>query len=213
MFQYTMMAQICKEKSEPAYAHGGVQNPCYRSIVSNTDTFESLDADIGFVFSRMSYPDIVIKLIYRELMYLICHKDSIYGDEVACEDLDVRQQIMLIWGNDFLQWHHSHWNPDELPLLTVNTGSMLQRYLMIPDRWAVAPMSVVSDAIRNNSDLVFYTLKTPPPPRICYEVTNRFTSEPRRKGIRIIDEELNDFINQNPSICRFETWMLNNGSL
>jgi len=74
-------------------------------------------------------------------------------------------------------------------------------------------MSVVSDAIRNNSDLVFYTLKTPPPPRICYEVTNRFASEPRRKGIRIIDEELDDFINQNPSICRFETWMLNNGSL
>ena len=40
LFQYTMMAQICKEKSEPAYAHGGVQNPCYRSIVSNTDIFE-----------------------------------------------------------------------------------------------------------------------------------------------------------------------------
>lgn len=37
-----MMAQICKEKSEPAYAHGGVQNPCYRSIVSNTDAFETL---------------------------------------------------------------------------------------------------------------------------------------------------------------------------
>ena len=92
------MAQICKEKSEPAYAHGGVQNPCYRSIVSNTDTFESLDADIGFVFSRMSYPDVVIKPIYRELMYLICHKDSIYGDEVACEDLDVRQQIICWFG-------------------------------------------------------------------------------------------------------------------
>lgn len=40
-----MMAQICKEKSEPAYAHGGVQNPCYRSIVSNTDTFEIRAAD------------------------------------------------------------------------------------------------------------------------------------------------------------------------
>lgn len=40
LFQYTMMAQICKEKSEPAYAHGDVQNPRYRLIVSNTDTFE-----------------------------------------------------------------------------------------------------------------------------------------------------------------------------
>lgn len=202
----------------PLFASHALMHPNIRLTINTYHSgeiyrlVESLDADIGFVFSRMSYPDVVIKPIYRELMYLICHKDSIYGDEVACEDLDVRQQIMLIWGNDFLQWHHSHWNPDEPPLLTVNTGSMLQRYLTIPDRWAVAPMSVVSDAIRNNSDLVFYTLKTPPPPRICYEVTNRFASEPRRKGIRIIDEELNDFINQNPSICRFETWMLNNGS-
>ena len=45
LFQYTMTAQICKEKGEPAYAHGGVQNPCYRSIVSNTDTFEIRAAD------------------------------------------------------------------------------------------------------------------------------------------------------------------------
>lgn len=171
---------------------------------------ESFAADIGFVFSRMSYPDVIIKPIYRELMYFICHKDSHYRNEIPCDELDVRQQIMLVWGPDFLQWHHSNWNPDELPLLTVNTGSMLQRYLTIPDRWAIAPMSVVSDAIRHNPDLVFYTLKTPPPPRICYEVTNRFSSEPRRKNIEIMDDELDKFINQEPSICRFETWMLNN---
>jgi len=49
LFQYTMTAQICKEKGEPAYAHGGVQNPCYRSIVSDTDTFEigAVDGEEG----------------------------------------------------------------------------------------------------------------------------------------------------------------------
>lgn len=198
----------------PLFARHALLHPNIRLTINTYHSgeiyrlVENFAADIGFVFSRMSYPDVIIKPIYRELMYLICHKDSDYRNEITCDELDVSQQIMLVWGADFLQWHHSHWNPDELPLLTVNTGSMLQRYLMVPGRWAIAPMSVVSDAIRHNSNLVFYTLKTPPPPRICYEVTNRFSSENCRKGIRVIDEELNDFIEHESSICRFENWML-----
>lgn len=35
---------------------------------------ESRVADIGFVFSRINYPDVIINPIYRELMYLICDK-------------------------------------------------------------------------------------------------------------------------------------------
>ena len=33
---------LCADLNNVFYAHGGVQNPCYRSIVSNTDTFEML---------------------------------------------------------------------------------------------------------------------------------------------------------------------------
>ena len=39
---------------------------------------ESRAADVGFVFSRISYPNLVSRPVYRELMYLICHKDSGY---------------------------------------------------------------------------------------------------------------------------------------
>ena len=35
-------------------------------------------ADVGFVFSRSPYPDIISRPVYRELMYLICRKDSPY---------------------------------------------------------------------------------------------------------------------------------------
>ena len=31
---------LCADLNNIFYAHGGVQNPCYRSIVSNTDTFD-----------------------------------------------------------------------------------------------------------------------------------------------------------------------------
>lgn len=33
---------LCADLNNIFYAHGGVQNPCYRSIVSNTETFEIL---------------------------------------------------------------------------------------------------------------------------------------------------------------------------
>ena len=36
---------LCADLNNIFYAHGGVQNPCYRSIVSNTDTFEIRAAD------------------------------------------------------------------------------------------------------------------------------------------------------------------------
>ena len=32
---------LCADLNNIFYAHGGVQNPCYRSIVSNTETFET----------------------------------------------------------------------------------------------------------------------------------------------------------------------------
>ena len=65
------MAQICKEKSEPAYAHGGVQNPCYRSIVSNTDTFEK------YLQGRQI---ISVPLAEKEVMhigYVLCKEQSL----------------------------------------------------------------------------------------------------------------------------------------
>ena len=72
LFQYTMMAQICKEKSEPAYVHGGVQNPCYRSIVSNTDTFERLRMRRS-AFIRQS-----LFLIFRRIRRIIWYNKNTF---------------------------------------------------------------------------------------------------------------------------------------
>lgn len=63
-----MMAQICKEKSEPAYAHGGVQNPCYRSIVSNTDTFEN-QVPVWAVFISMY---LLLNILQNDIGHRLC---------------------------------------------------------------------------------------------------------------------------------------------
>lgn len=164
-------------------------------------------ADIGFVFSRSPYPDIISRPVYRELMYLICHKDSPYHDNMPCVELQPENEIYLHWGLDFQQWHNRFFPPDRYPLVSVNTGSMLQHYLDVPGRWAVAPMSVVR-AVSHRSSLTYYTLSEPPSPRICYMLTNRYPTQRRKAAIDTFITELEEFIAGNDDICEFESWML-----
>lgn len=164
-------------------------------------------ADIGFVFSRSPYQEIISKPVYRELMYLICHKDSLYYDGIKCSELDPENEIFLRWGIDYQQWHDRHFNPEKYTLLNVNTGSMLQHYLHVLGRWAIAPMSVVR-AISHRTNLTFHTLAEPPTPRICYMLINRYPTARRREAIDVFKEKLENFIQQSRDICSFEDWML-----
>lgn len=169
---------------------------------------ENRSADIGFVFSQIAYPDVISIPIYRELMYLICHKDSPYENGISCADLNNSHEIFLNWGTDYQQWHNRHWSPEAYPLIQVNTGSMLQRYLDQPGRWGIAPMSVVHGAIQSNPNLTFYSLKEPPAPRICYEIKNRYVKISQRDAIETMEAELQNYIEKDSSICSFESWML-----
>ncbi len=169
---------------------------------------ENRVADMGFVFSRINYPDVISNPIYRELMYLICHKNSPYHDNIQNSELKVENEVFLNWGLDYRSWHDSHFGPAVHPMLTVNTGSMLQRYIS-GDLWGVAPMSVIRGAMRSNPNLTFYKLKTPPPPRICYAIQNRYPNVNHREAIAEFAQKLDDFISLDENICSFESWMLN----
>lgn len=163
--------------------------------------------DVGFVFKQLRYPDLISTPVYRELMYLVCHKDSTYHNEIHPGELNPEEEIFLCWGPDYQQWHDRHWNPAIQPLLTVNTGSMLQHYLKKPGRWAIAPMSVIQAMDRSN-ELVWYRMQEGPAPHICYQLCHRYPKAGKQKAIEIFTEELESFINQNDWICRFEDWML-----
>ncbi|WP_156439987.1 MULTISPECIES: LysR family transcriptional regulator [Gemella] len=165
-------------------------------------------ADIGFVFSRINYPDVVSKPIYRELMYLICSKNSPYHNDMDCGELPTEKEVLLNWGLDYKSWHDLHFNPSCHPALSINTGSMLQRYIQ-DDSWGVAPMSVINGAMRSNPNLTFFTLTTPPPPRICYIIRNPYPNVNNSKLIEEFEQELTSFISDDENICSFENWMLN----
>ncbi len=168
---------------------------------------ESRTADIGFVFSRINYPDVISRPVYRELMYLLCDKSSPYHDDIDCKDLKTEHEVFLNWGLDYQSWHNLHFSPADHPSMIVNTGSMLQRYIEA-DSWGIAPMSVIQGAMRSNPNLTFYKLKTPPPPRICYEIRNHYPNINHKEPIEGFEQELESFISEDHNICSFESWML-----
>ncbi len=188
----------------------------YPNIKLQIQTFHSSEihtlvqnriADIGFVFSSVTYPNIVSKPIYRELMYLICREDSDYHDDIECSELLPENEVFLRWGPDYQQWHDRNWSPDRYSAITVNTGSTLLRFMNEKERWAIAPISIIHQ-IEQSSGLTYYKLKTPPPPRICYELRNRFPTQGQQTAIDIFNEELKDYIANSKDICTFEDWML-----
>lgn len=188
----------------------------YPNIRLSVNTFHSEEIhnmiqnramDIGFVFKQIRYPDILSKPVYRELMYLVCRKDSDYHDHIHPKELNPEKEIFLCWGNDYQQWHDRHWNPAVRALIAVNTGSMLQHYLDKPDRWAIAPMSVIQ-SISPSRELAWYSIDDGRPPRICYQLTNRYSKASRLASIETFIRELEEFIEKSSGICRFEDWML-----
>lgn len=167
---------------------------------------ENRSADMGFVFREINYPNIVSRPVFRELMYMVTHKESPYSEGISCTDLPQDQEIFLNWGPDYNLWHIRHWPAERYPLMTVNTGNILQHYLHTPGRWAIAPMSVIQ-AIQGD-DLVFYRLKESPPPRICYQITSRYPNFAHVQAIEQFNKAMEDFIKEDGSICLFEEWML-----
>lgn len=167
---------------------------------------ENKTADIGFVFSSANYPDLISEPVYRELMYLISRSDSGYYDGITCSELDVSKEIFLNWGPDYQRWHDAHWSPSAYPLITVNTGSMLQHYLHVPGRWAVASLSVIR-AIKNTENIGWYKIQDGPAPRICYKIRNRYPHAGRLDSIACFEQELKEYISREESICTYEEWM------
>lgn len=161
--------------------------------------------DIGYVFSQVHYGDIISEPVYREKMYLLCHKYSPYYDGISVDQLPPKQEIYLRWASDYEIWHDTYW-PGRQALVDVNTGSMLAGYLDQPGRWGIAPMSLVA-MLENLYSLTHYTLKNPPPHRICYQLTLHHPRNTLKTTLEEFCQEVREFINENITICTFEPWM------
>jgi len=171
------------------------------------DLLEHRKIDIGFAFTPTRALDIICKPIYREKIYLVCHADSDYYDNMDPASLKKEDEIYLHIATDCGLWHEQFWSKNAKSRIVINNGNMLSSLLQTPNLWALAPMSVIK-SLQNNKDIVFYNLKIPPPPRICYQLTHRFPKPSTVGAINTFAKEVEDYVAGNETICHFEPWML-----
>ncbi len=155
---------------------------------------ESHIIDIGYVFSKVHNKNLVTKSIYSEKMYLICHRNSPYYNNIEVDKLLRKNEVFLIWGPNYLQWHDRFWDPNEKPYVKVNTGSMLINYLLHKkDSWAIAPISIIK-SFQKHEDLVYYSVSPEPPLHTCYQLIHRYPKPSRQKGINVFLKHLDNYL-------------------
>jgi len=195
--------------------------PLYKEVLNkssydlNLNTFHSKEihgfienrtADIGYVYSTYKYPHIISKPIFRELMYLICHRDSPYFENISILELPAEEEVYLNWNDQYEIWHNLHLPNSNNAHVKVNTGSMLINYINNLSRWAIAPMSVINQ-FTSDDRIVFYSLKETPPPIICYELTNQYPTPNQINKIEKFKTLVEKYILTDETICAFEEWM------
>ncbi len=155
---------------------------------------ESRSIDIGYVYSQRRYPDIISQPVCEESMYVLCHKDSRYRQNLDPEELPPEQEIYLKWSSSYEIWHDRYW-PSGKNLITAGTGAQLALYLDVPDRWAIVPSSVCR-ALKNRQDLVCCRLNVSLPNLVCYEIVHRYPRPSIENLIRSFQEEVRAFIDR-----------------
>lgn len=154
---------------------------------------ENQQIDIGLVFSQLNYPSVVSKPLYRERMYLVCHKDSGYHDRMPLDKLPADYEVYLGWSANYATWHNRHWQPGQY-LIHTGTGSQALSFLNVPGRWAIVPWSLF-EATPDTAELARYTLAEDPPPRTCYQITHRNPAPRTQRALALIKNELDEYVN------------------
>lgn len=131
---------------------------------------ESSEVDAAFIpepqFSRSSS----ITPLFKETMLYVCRAPNSSDRAVHPSQLSTNREIMLNWGNEYLQWH-GYWFPTrETPRVYTDDMDLVRLLLETEDFWAILPKSVAYSLAQNQRVFVA-PLSVPPPDRTIYLLT------------------------------------------
>jgi DNA-binding transcriptional LysR family regulator len=153
--------------------------------------------DIGFVFHRFHYPNIIAKPVFHETRHLICRVDSPYHNNIDPSALDPENEIYFKWNTALERWYDRHWKSRKYSAVTLNNGALLPYFLKKPEHWAIAPFSLARK-LSLEMDFTYYSFSDPPPSRTCYKVVHRYPKASHVEAIKTFESELGTFIDSNP---------------
>lgn len=130
------------------------------------------DIDIGFVYHKLHYKNIITEKLYEEPHYLVqSERPAIRKALIHTDELDPAKSIYLSWDDQYQIWYDRWMPPVARPRLTVDTISMLSKLWADDSCWIIAPASAVAELSRTRR-LFVSRIKNAPPLRACYKITH-----------------------------------------
>lgn len=217
LMKETMLLKNAGEEMYLSVASTDTLNSCifkdlYRSILKDTqlnlklnisthysyeiyELMEKHTVDVGFVYHRLHYKNIIAEPVLREKMYVVQEwNGAIRKNQVSVDELDPKKEVAFLWENNYQIWHDQMISKGKINSLEVDIYSLFSEFLRDEGRWAIAPVTVVNRLQREQKVFVSeIASRVKPPERITYILRHKDMSEAKIHTLEIFEQRIQQY--------------------
>ena len=150
--------------------------------------------DIGFVYHKLHYKNIITEKLFEEKLYLIqSDTPEVPAVKVHTDELDLLWKLFLSWDDNYqLCMTAGFQQPPDLISRQI-TITLLDRLWKKPGNWMIAPISVILEFARFRP-LYISELKNQPPNRVCYKIKHRYPKITGKRAVEFFENALDEYM-------------------
>lgn len=156
------------------------------------------EIDIGFVYHRLKYKNIIAKPIIKEKMYLIQTPDcAIQKKSIHTDELDPDLELYLSWEDNYQIWHEQWVGKARRPQLQIDSFGLLLNFLVKEPHWMIAPVSIIKEISKHCTVYISEIAnKVQPPERTTFEIKHKNPNVATLKAVGIFEEHLEVYLRE-----------------
>lgn len=159
---------------------------------------EQQNIDIGFTVRQRISRNLNITPLFSEEHYLIGN----LGTDKAIIDprrLDKSREILSDWSQEYHLWHDTHIGSDTRPFAVAGTCLAMLEF-MTENTWCIVPKSftdlLLESCASKGIKAQKYKLLMPPPKRICYKITYKYSNTNKAEILHYFENKLEFFLKE-----------------
>ncbi|MDF2522387.1 MAG: benM 1 [Clostridiales bacterium] len=155
------------------------------------DLVEKRQVDVAFTLHRRDHPNIIIEKCFAEPMVVMRIGESSNDDHelIHPHELDTNDELFVYWGPNYQIWHDQWWNPSCPGQIVLDTSQLILSFFENENQWAIVPLSAAKTAQITGNYKISY-ISEPPPDRICYKISHKYSKASTLEGISILNQYL-----------------------
>lgn len=157
--------------------HFDISSHWNRTIYNMVYSFET---DVGIVSRPYQSKQVVTEALIEEPLLVIY--DTRFSDYSNIKQLEKKDEVYIGWGPAYEDWYNQHWDSNEASKITIDLPELLMDYLESDDAWAIVPLCVYKQLVKNNH-YIKEVEKDLPIKRILYVIYQKGVSHFRNHTI------------------------------